>query len=691
MKLQKPNTNRSKQTKSERIEILAPGGNMNMVRSAVFSGADSVYLGVKGFNARSSAENFDEETLKDAVSFAHQRNCKVYAALNTIVFPGEEQALEEVVADVAEAGVDGLIITDLGAIRIVSQMVPDLPLHASTQLSVHSLAGLRQLSDMGFQRAVLARELSLNEIEKLADASPIELEVFIHGALCFSVSGQCYISAFLGGQSANRGTCAGTCRFNFSTKEGQRRPDPNSHDLSMADLSGLKYLPALEAMGICAAKIEGRMRGAAYCAVAVTNARLARDGFEYDEKGLYEVFNRGGFTSSFLDGEINDRKLFGTTTTAYQSKEEISKAHALVRREMARVEIDLSLTIEKDKVSLSVTDCDGNTLEKTRQVQSALSEDEPGNEAHLRLVLSKLGSTPFKLRDLELNLNGFFVPQSLVAELRREISDELLKVREVSKPYEVFAFQRTKASEPTDSAPQKLKAFIPNPHQNLNAEGLDEAIVPIQNFEFVAPSLIPKVRLSLPRLIFNEKPVYQLIEKTQSLGFTHYEAQNIAHFKMLSGLDFSSGFGLNAANHYSVEEALLLGASSVTLSPELSFKQVQVLADDFDPKTLNLIVYGYFPLMISRACPLKRSCKGCNRTGQLVGVKHDAMKILCDRVSRTVLNAYPLWLLDKTYRPNPVLYFTTESHSEIEETIKAARSRAKAPGAFTRGLYFKRT
>ena len=289
------------------IEILAPAGGMDSVIAAVRSGADAVYVGAKAFSARASAHNFDENELRECVRYCHQRGVKVHLALNTLIFDDEMADALELVKTAAKADIDALIIQDLGLVSLVKRTVPDLPLHASTQLSVHTPYGAKALYEMGFERVVLSRELSLAEIREIREFCPeVELEVFVHGALCMCVSGQCYFSAMLGGRSANRGMCAQPCRLPM-------RYGDNDHALSLKDNGSLNYLRELQEMGIASAKIEGRMKRPEYVAAATIAAREARDlGFitEPTAEKLRSVFSRTGFTDGYLRGEIGE-KMFG--------------------------------------------------------------------------------------------------------------------------------------------------------------------------------------------------------------------------------------------------------------------------------------------------------------------------------------------------------------------------------------------
>ena len=262
-------------------EILAPAGNQQALEAAVRAGADAVYLGLTDFNARRTAGNFDAAALQEAAAFCRARGVKCYLTFNTELMEGELARACEALRAADAAGVDAVIVPDLAAAALVRRYVPGAALHASTQMSVHSPAGIRQLARLGFSRAILAREMSLAELRAAAKDSPIELEVFVHGALCMSMSGQCYMSAFLGGRSGNRGLCAGPCRLPFSAAQPPREGD---FHLSLKDHSHLASLPALREAGIASVKIEGRLRGPEYVAAAVAACVAARDGLPYDEE-----------------------------------------------------------------------------------------------------------------------------------------------------------------------------------------------------------------------------------------------------------------------------------------------------------------------------------------------------------------------------------------------------------------------
>jgi len=275
------------------IEILAPAGSPESLTAAMNTGADAVYLGLRGFSARRNAKNFNEEELYEAARLCRLSGVKLFLTLNTLVFDDELPELCKAVQTAKEAGVDAIIVQDLGVLSAVKEA--GITAHASTQMTVNSVSGAKMAKNLGFSRVVLARELSFTEIVEITTSVNIETEVFIHGALCVSVSGQCYMSAFFGGRSANRGLCAQPCRLNFKTGK-------TDYALSLKDLSIIKSIKKLEQAGVTSVKIEGRMKSPEYVAAAVTACVKARAGEPYDEKALKAIFSRGGFTDGYFTG-----------------------------------------------------------------------------------------------------------------------------------------------------------------------------------------------------------------------------------------------------------------------------------------------------------------------------------------------------------------------------------------------------
>ena len=323
-------------------EILSPVGSWEMLEAAVKSGADAVYLGAKDFSARRNAQNFTNEELKKAVEYCHIRGVKVYLTLNILIKDSELESAFELAKNAYNSGIDGIIVQDLGLAKVLHDYLPELPLHASTQMSVHSISALPILSRLGFTQVVVAREMSLEDLTefcKEAKKYNITVEVFVHGALCMSVSGQCLLSAYLGSRSGNRGLCAGPCRLPFKADGG------TGYDLSLKDLSLLEYIKELYEIGVRSFKIEGRMKRPEYVAAATYACKQALESGKVDcelSNTLQNVFSRSGFTSGYLENKLG-KDMFGIRT-----KEDVISAdkafpllHELYRKERKSVAVTL--------------------------------------------------------------------------------------------------------------------------------------------------------------------------------------------------------------------------------------------------------------------------------------------------------------------------------------------------------------
>ncbi|MBR6610011.1 MAG: U32 family peptidase, partial [Oscillospiraceae bacterium] len=418
-----------------KTEILAPAGNMENLIAAVYSGANAVYLGVQSFNARASAANFSFEELKKAVGFCHARNVKVNVTLNTILYDRELEEFKETVKQVAACGVDAIIAQDLASAKIIKEVAPSIDLHGSTQMAVHNLAGALLLKEMGYSRVILARELTLDQVEYITKNCGIETEIFIHGALCMSLSGQCYASAFLGGRSGNRGRCAGTCRLPMSAKG-----DIEDNHLSLKDLCAMEMLPAIEKMGVKCVKIEGRLRTPEYVAAAVDNARKAVAGQPFDKQLLADAFSRSGFTNGFLENRL-DKNAFGVRTKedSAKTKETLPKLRALYRREGQYVPVSFKFIMGETESTLAISD-GVNTF--SQQIAADVQDTDKDFSLSLKTSLEKLGGTPFYLEILECDLiPGKYLPLGAVNAARRKLAEILLAQRETVMPHPVKEYE----------------------------------------------------------------------------------------------------------------------------------------------------------------------------------------------------------------------------------------------------------
>ena len=688
-----------------KIEILAPVGNEEMLRAAVFSGADAVYLGFSGFNARTSANNFNADTLKDAVAFCHARGVAVHVALNTTVYGGELPALEQAIRAVAASGADAVICQDLAVATLIGKIAPQLPRHGSTQMSVHSLQGALELKELGFTRVVLARELSMPEVEHITKHCGIETECFVHGALCMCVSGQCYMSAFLGGRSGNRGSCAGPCRLPFEANALPEGKPGRLHHLSLKDNSVIDKLDKLQALGVASAKIEGRLRTPEYVAAAVSACLAGREGRAYDRDLLKNAFSRSGFTSGYLDGKI-DGTMFGVRSEAdaEQTKKTLPMLRELYRRERSRVPVKMKLEIEEGGEKLTVTDADGSKAFAYGDAEPQPARTDSTESLHRSLA--KTGGTPFAVEDqdiaVEMDGGPWFIPGSAVNELRREALDALLKKREVLRPWptteEHVPALPLRTLPPHRTLRARFESWEQVPERAL--DGIEYLILPIAQADRVPREWRAKTLLELPRVMFGklEEDTARRIAATQDSGFAGYEVSNIAHLRLCRGLPMSGSFGLNITNQLAAQFYADNGLGSMLILPEVKDSDISTIAPTHNgrPVPTGVLVYGHMPLMITRACPLQNihDCAHCDKTGVLTDRKAKKFPVRCGLGVRTIYNPVPIYMGDKPGALTVdygVAYFTLESREEAAKILEMIRTHAPFEGDFTRGLYFKGT
>lgn len=688
---------------SRPLEILAPAGNREMLGAAVFSGADAVYLGLTGFNARRTAGNFTPEELQEAVAFCHARGVRVHVTLNTLVYARELDGLADAVRAVAAAGADAVIADDLATAQLVKQIAPTLHLHGSTQMSVHTPAGARELAALGYDRVILARELSLEEIRAVCAASPIECEVFIHGALCMSVSGQCMMSAFLGGRSGNRGACAGPCRLPFDASEGLAPGKPGrACHLSLKDMDHIPHLRELMDAGVASVKIEGRLRTPEYAAASVAACRAVREGRPYDEALVRDIFSRSGFTDGYLTGR-NDGTMFGVRTEAdaAATRAATPKARELFRRELQRIPVDFAVTCEAEGVKLAVSDHDGHkaVVYSEEAPQPAQKDQTPAIER----ALGKTGGTPFVCEKVTLTGTPGFLPGSVWNELRRESLETLLEKRSVVTPHAVHPYLPPRfAAHPVGAVPALAARFVTVEQCPADfADRLQWLIFPIDEAETVPAAWRGKTLLELPRVMFGtlEARTARQLKALQSAGFAGVVANNAAHLLLAKDWPLYGGLGLNITNPMSATRYAELGLQGMLLHPETAVNAMQAVAPRRDGHALPTaaLCYGHIPLMLTRACPLRNvhNCAGCPGGGTLRDRKGRDFTVTCSAPGgagiRTVFNPVPLYMGDRlTELPVDVAVaaFTTESAERAAQILDALKAGKPFDSEFTRGLYY---
>lgn len=400
------------------LEILAPCGSADSLTAALNSGADAVYLGLKTFSARRNAANFSGQELKEAVKTAHRQGVKVYVTLNTLVFDDEINALEKTVREISEAKADGVIVQDFGVVKKIKEIAPSLRLHASTQMTITSASGAEFALKQGFSRVVLPRELSLEEIREITSRVGIETEVFVHGALCVCVSGQCLLSAVLGGRSGNRGLCAQPCRLNYRC--GRRE-----NVLSLKDLSLIDNLRDLEQAGVTSAKIEGRMKRPEYVAAAVYQCRAALRGEKVDEELLGRIFSRSGFTKGYFNGSLKNMQGIRQKEDSEGSESALAQIRQLYKAPCKRFTVSIEVTMKGGQPLSCRAKCNGIDLCVYGEIpQKAVNRSITKDEIAMRM--GKLGGTVFELGTIDCLLEeGLTVSASALNDLRRNAVEAL--------------------------------------------------------------------------------------------------------------------------------------------------------------------------------------------------------------------------------------------------------------------------
>ena len=407
------------------IEILAPAGNPESLTAAINTGADAVYLGLSDFSARRNARNFTPRELYEAARICRLSGIKVYVTFNTLLFENETEKLTQAVKTVYEAGADAVIIQDLSLIDVIRETAPELKIHASTQMTINSASGIKAAKGLGISRVILARELTLTEIEEITRAAEtlgVETEVFVHGALCVSVSGQCFMSGFFGGdddiRSANRGLCAQPCRLNFTTEN-------INYALSMKDLSIINHIKKLEEIGVASVKIEGRMKRPEYVAAAVDACIKARRGEEPDIERLKAVFSRDGFTDGYFTGETRSMRGFRAKEDVLAASEVLAELRSLYKEPMKRRIIDMKIIIKADNEVLCSAYCAGVTAELSfPPAEKAQTRATDAEEMTARL--KKLGGTIFEAGEIICEIDrGLFLGSAKINQIRREIINEI--------------------------------------------------------------------------------------------------------------------------------------------------------------------------------------------------------------------------------------------------------------------------
>jgi len=690
------------------MELLSPAGSMEAVTAAVQNGADAVYFGYGDFNARRGARNFTQEEAAAAVSYCHLRGCKAYLTLNTLLTDRELPRAAEVAAHASSIGMDAVIVQDLGVVRMLRQSVPDLPIHGSTQMTVHSLDGAKLCADLGMERVVLGRELRGEQVAYLCQHAPIQVEVFGHGALCMCWSGQCFFSSVIGGRSGNRGMCAQPCRMSYGWNG-----KADGYPLSLKDLSMAGHLKELQSMGVACLKLEGRMKRPEYVAIVTgIYAKALREGREptaEEVEILKQAFSRQGFTDGYHTGRKGP-DMFGIRQEEKEPKELYAQARASYENGEERKEpVRFYALIQPGQpAQVAVEDRQG----RVARVEGPAPEEArnvPLTREKVEAQLSRTGGTPFGCEKATAKVaEGLSLPLSALNDLRRRALEELSKARQVLPERRREPFQPGVRYENPRQAPvltvslrtaAQVSADLLRSRPALLYLPADEGVAHpevvrrCQQAGVPVAAVLPRIctDTELPRLE-KELLVLRGLGVDQALAGTWGAVRRAARL----GFQVRGDYGLGAYNSQTLKELKRLGLLSATASFELRFPQIRDLSKALP---VELIVYGRLPLMIVENCIIhgrsgQHTCGNVNLLTDRKGERFPVVKAWGCR--NEILNSKKLFLADKQSDWKKLglwgarLMFTTENALECAQVLERYLDQGRyQPNDFTRGLYYR--
>lgn len=715
--------------KKPKAELLAPAGSYESMAAAILAGADAVYIGGSRFGARAYADNPDEDKLLEAIDYAHLNGCKLYLTVNTLVKEGELEELYEYINPYYLHGLDAVIVQDFGVFSYIRTHFPDLPVHASTQMTITGVHGARILKELGAERIVTARELSLNEISEIRREVDIEIESFVHGALCYCYSGQCLFSSLIGGRSGNRGRCAQPCRLPYEVKNTVQTTGGNEkYVLSLKDLCTLDLIPDMIEAGVYSMKIEGRMKSPRYTAGVVSIYRKyldaylekGRSGYVVDPKDkrlLLDLFDRGGFTKGYYKQHNGrdmvalkekpafregNQKLFDYLDQTY-----INQRKKLYIKGQVKLEEGEASSLDLSYGSISV-----HVLGQVPQ----RAVNQPITEEKLLKQIKKTGNSPFAFDRLTSSISGHvFMPIQALNELRRDglcaLEEEILKPyrrkQQESLPYGTASqvqgedleagLAQSKDSQmkkPKVLAKMRLHVSLADSRGLLAVLGqkeVDQVYIDSEGFESgIWIDTVAKCHkadkqclLVMPHIFRTEARDYFIknLKLWKEADFDGVVIRSVEEVDFLREADIHTfmvfDYSMYTFNHLAKDMMYQMGAGRLTLPVELNSRELETLGCMGG----ELIVYGHLPMMVSAQC-LKKTMDGCTKKTELLYLKDRMGKELpvknhCRFCYNTFYNPSPLSLLGqaklvKHLNPECIrLQFTIENETQIRDIVSA--------------------
>ncbi len=674
------------------MEILAPAGSFPALEAAVNYGADAIYVGGQRFSARKSAQNFSDSELLSAVDYCHARGVKLYVCCNTLMKETELNEVMDFIRYCYKIGVDALIVQDLGLFSRVREELPEMPLHASTQMTVTDSKGVNTLEKMGAKRVVLARELSKKELLSISKNTKAELEVFVHGALCISYSGQCLMSSILGTRSGNRGGCAQPCRLPYTLLKDGKPVTERGALLCPKDLCLADYIKELSDMGIASLKIEGRMKSPEYVAMVTRVYKKASQGdiSQKEIEDMLKFFSRGGSYSGYYHGcgygEMMDTSGDNKIATNLPELEKMTKKTPVSLYFEARAGENLCLTMATETGETVTVYGDRCELAHTKATDKSRMEEQ----------LVKLGETPFAAETVEIITSGdCAVSIKSINALRREAAEKLeLSICE--------NYRRSLPEEISTQDASYTNATQPELCVEVSTKAQLEAAIDAGISRIYLPETLKDYAHLVPEPVLLCPPVAGEGAEVDGKNFDKVCIQNIGQLEAFSGKELSASHRLNLTNARTAEFLSAKGVQRMVVSPELNMKGIAALRKHTDAH-LEVIGYGRLPLMLMKNCVIK-SAYGCHcEAGSfaLLDRKNEVFPILPTRCGNVIYNAKPLYMADRMEELKALnidgirLLFTDENYEKSQKIIfeyreALAGKNVKAPdGDFTRGHFYR--
>lgn len=683
------------------FELLAPAGSFETFKAVIEAGADAVYVGGNKFGARAYANNFDTEQLVEAIDYAHLRGRKVFLTVNTLLKNNEIDKLYDYLLPFYEAGLDAVLVQDFGVLNFIHNAFPDMPIHTSTQMTVTCEEGAMLLKDYGVERIVMAREVSLEEMKTIHEATGLEIEAFVHGALCYSYSGQCLFSSMLGGRSGNRGRCAQPCRLPYKVLDSfKNKVLDDSYILSLKDMCGIKDLKQLKEAGVYSLKIEGRMKQPEYAAGVVSMYRKYIDSLENvsnsDYDTLKDIGNRCGFTNNYYY-KHNDSSMITGIKPSFNSNN--SGIYNLIANKYLNISSKLKVignakVVEEEPIEFEIT-C-GKYKAKVIGNCASVANNKPLSKDDIKKRLSKMGESPFEVESMTVNVSkNVFVPNGILNQLRRDavnlLTDKILSQYRRNSSLEVSLID-----EEICEKEERLIAAIEFRHQ-LDALINEDIItdIYIDSNAYDKKSFVADFSEDLDKIFLNGKECYlvlpaifrketkkyfdQIFENTDFTKLTGFVVKNYEELKIIKEKFIDKKIiidhNMYTYNNFAVDAFRKAGVSRITIPIELNSKEIA----NRDNRKSEMIIYGYYPLMTTAGCVHKNSQR-CDKKPQILYLrdrynKDFAVKNNCNYCYNTIYNCLPTILFKnidvlkrngvKSFRMN----FTIETNDRIKNIL----------------------